>query len=170
MAGQPKTRERMQGAETKVSELSGRLDRMRIALLKAGQNPNDYDLDTDALDLKPLDHYQPRLPAEVIRLARQGKQLEEIRALLGFSDGQEAAWCEKYVDFSSAVVRARELNRAFWEKSLREASESGDRSAATGIMHLIDKRFYNNGAQGNAGVLLHLRAGQRRAQPVAEDE
>lgn len=88
MAGQPKTRERMKAAEVSASELQGRLDRMRAAMLKDGLKPELYDLDQDELDAKPLDHYSAHLPAEIVRLARCGKQLEEIRPLLGFSEGQ----------------------------------------------------------------------------------
>jgi hypothetical protein len=147
----------MASAEASVSALEARLNAFRSALIQRGLDPNELDPDEDARLQASIAAYSPAVAAEVVRLAANGRSLEEIRPILGYTEHQEREWSGEYVDFAAALARAREWNRSYWERQLRDASNGGDRATMSALLHMIDKRFYSSGASGDAASLVTIR-------------
>jgi hypothetical protein len=170
MAGQPLKRAQVKEARDEASALGTRFEAFKARLVRAGLNPDDYDPD-GAADTPPmLDEYLPTLPLAVTRLANTGQAIEEIRVSLGFTEAQQALWVDQYVEFSEAISRARAREEAFWHAQVRNATKMGDRSQVTAITSLMQKRFMESSAVGQAASLIHVHVGQRRGQPVPKDE
>lgn len=168
MAGQPATREKLKNAQTSVADYELRLQRIRLAIAAAGLDPSRFDDQAPAPAALLLD-YDPALPMRVLRLAGEGQSMEEIREALGFSERQQKAWVDLYVDFAGACSRARTREEAFWLRQMRLAANSGDRTSVASIQALISKRFTDTAALGDAGDLVVVHVGQRLAQPERDD-
>lgn len=170
MAGMPLRREKLKAAEGATEEIRARLDAMRVNLVKLGIDPNKVDPAGAVFEAPSLTKYASTLPLALARLASTGQSIEEIRIALGFTEAQQREWSDSYVDFREAIARVRAREEAFWQGQARQAAKTGDRPGFTAISALIQKRFTENASNNDATVLLSLRPGHRRAQPVSTDE
>lgn len=162
MAGSPLKRARIAAAKQEAGDATARLDAMRAALLAAGLDPNDYDDDQDATAGDMLAEYNQALPREVYRLAKLGQSPAEIRVQLGFTELQENDWRNRYVELDAAIVRARDLHRAFWDGQARIAAQTGDTSTFRSVTTLIEKTFLTTGGRGNAANLVVVKSIPKR--------
>lgn len=159
MAGRPKARAARLEAAAQVDATAKRVDQMRQAMIADGLDPDRYDTEAPR-QIAQLEDYAPGLALRMMRLAGEGLSLEEIRADLGFTEDQERAWSQQYVDFASAVTRVHARERAFWHSQARIAAQAGDRAGWQAATTLIAKRFEGGQAQGDASQLIHVHIGK----------
>lgn len=65
--------------------------------------------------------YDPAYCEQVIELGAEGCSPEEISAEIGVSRNTMDSWAEKYPEFSEALMRAKELEHAWWERTGKKA-------------------------------------------------
>lgn len=167
MAGSPRKRAEITEAKQQAQSHAERLDAMRAAMIKAGLDPNQFDPSNDDTILAAVEEYTPAIASEVARLSKQGRPIEEIRTILGFTEAQERDWRARYVEFERTLVRAREAEQGFWAAQARIAVKSGDRSQFTAVANLIDKRYGSKGAEGDAEDIVRINWGSSEPETPA---
>lgn len=168
MAGTPLRRERLKQAEAAADNSKAELAAMRLAIIAKGLNPEDFG--AAALSEPPaLEAYSDLLPRQVLRIAGEGKSIEEIRIMLGFTTTQEKAWADQYVEFAAALVRVRAREEAFWQGQARQLASSGDRAGFQAVEALIQRRFHTDNAKGDASQLVHVHIGKPLDKRVSDE-
>lgn len=169
MAGQPLRRERIKQAEARAEEARAELQAVRLAIIRAGLNPEDFGA-AALVEPVQLEAYSDLLPRQVMRLAAEGKSIEESRVMLGFTQAQEQQWADLYVDFREALARTRAREEAFWQGQARQLAAAGDRPGFVAVSALIERRFHSDNSAADASQLVVLHIGARLDQPVAKDD
>jgi len=168
MAGTPLRRERLKAAEAVADDIRAELAAMRLAIIAKGLDPADFG--AAALAEPPqLTAYSELLPRQVMRLASEGKSIEEIRIMLGFTPAQETEWANLYVDMSVALLRVRAREEAFWQGQARQLATSGDRAGFQAVSALIERRFNTDNAKGDASQLVRVHIGKPLEQRVVDE-
>lgn len=163
MAGRPQTRAKIEKLEGERQAALDQLAAYRQRLIAAGIDPDTLTPhDTSEEPGFTLEAYETSLPDRVIALATEGQDIAEIRVTLRFTAIQEAEWKNRYVRFEAALARAHEMNHAYWMRQYRSVVGSGDRSQASAILALIDKRFHSGGGRGDAAKLVVVKSGPKR--------
>lgn len=168
MAGTPLRRERLKAAEAAADDIRAELTAMRLAIVRAGLDPADFGAAALAEPVQ-LTEYLPTLPLQVQRLASEGKSIEEIRILLGFTEAQEREWGQSYVDMGSALLRVRAREEAFWQGQARHLAASGDRAGFQSVSALIERRFHTDSSKGDAASLVHVHIGKPLDKRVSDE-
>lgn len=168
MAGRPKARAQRLELASQADATTKRIARIRAALAADGLDPNRYDTEGPR-HVQALEAYAPALPQQMVRMASEGLSIEEIRAELGFTEGQEREWAEQYVDFSQALSRVHARERAYWHAQARIAAQAGDRAGWQAATTLISKRFEGPERAGNAQELVHVHIGKPLEQRVDDE-
>lgn len=109
-------------------------DRLQYELKELRQRCADYEkiiarVDPDTVMQRlpePIDEYQEDLPERVLALAVLGMFAREIRAELGITAKQWAAWRTAHNRFYAATSRAKDIAAAYWVRLSREALEDKD--------------------------------------------
>ena len=70
------------------------------------------------------------LCARVIALGSEGKSEVQISAAIDIPRTTMRSWAEQHVEFSSALVRARELSQVWWEDQAQKNLQNKDFHAA----------------------------------------
>lgn len=159
MAGTPLRRERLKQATAAADEVRAELTAIRTQLIAKGLNPEDFGM-AAAVEPPSLEAYSELLPRQILRLAGEGKAIEEIRVMLGFSLAQESEWANQYVDMAAALLRVRAREEAFWQGQARHLAASGDRAGFQAVEALIARRFHTDNSRGNAAALVHVYIGK----------
>ena len=159
MAGTPLRRERLKQATAVADEVRAELTAIRTQMIARGLNPEDYGM-AAAYEPPSLQAYSDLLPRQVLRLAGEGKAIEEIRVMLGFSLAQEVEWSNQYVDMAAALLRVRAREEAFWQGQARQLAASGDRAGFQAVEALIARRFHSDNSRGDATQLVHVYIGK----------
>ena len=169
MAGTPLRRERLKAAEAAADEIKAELAAMRLAIVRAGLNPADFGAAALAEPVQLTD-YTPSLPLQLQRLASEGKSIEEIRIMLGFTEAQERDWANSYVDMAAALLRVRAREEAFWQGQARHLAASGDRAGFQAVSALIDRRFHSDSSKGDASQLVHVHVAKPLDKRAPKDD
>lgn len=59
--------------------------------------------------------YKPEYCERVIELGKEGKSLTQIAVALDVSKATIIYWSDNYIEFSTALTRAKECEQAWWE-------------------------------------------------------
>lgn len=169
MAGTPLRRERLKQAEAAADVVKAELTAIRLAIIRAGLDPAKFGAAALAEPVQ-LDSYHQGLPLQLLRLASEGKSLEETRVMLGFTEAQEQQWADLYVDFREALLRVRAREEAFWQGQARHLAASGDRAGFQAVSALIERRYHSDSSKGDASQLIQVLVGARLDQPVRDED
>jgi hypothetical protein len=74
----------------------------------------------------PLEEYTDDLPSKLLALSVIGLATAELRAELGMSKQQQRKWRNDHPAFSAALLRAKDLSLAYWQRLSRQALEAKD--------------------------------------------
>ena len=75
---------------------------------------------------EPLEKFSNNVPAKILALSVTGLATSELRAELGMSREQQTKWSAEHATFAAALLRGKDLARAYWQRLSRQALENKD--------------------------------------------